>query len=168
MCNITANQIKEDGQAVANAVLAIAKIEAPINPELAANLTTAANGLIAVTSTWTQGSSVAIFNDAATVLEVALGAIPETAAIAPLIPIAVAAIDLLIANIGNPSPAITPDAVKVTMFRVEQHAAINPNPYRGKAVIPHSHWRSMKDDFISAWDKTADEHPELASAKLAA
>ena len=149
-CTVTAAQISSDGQTVANALLAIAKLEAVADPSLAANLTSAANALIAATANWTSGSGLAIFNDAAQVAEAALAAIPQTAIIAPLIPIAVAALDILIADISSGSVGLS----------------ANVNPYRGKAQIHHRFLRSPEGDFKAAWNTVVNAHPDLAPAEI--
>jgi hypothetical protein len=156
-CVPAATQIAADGAVVAQAMLNVAAIEAVTNPQLAQNLTTAANALKAATANWTTGSSLAIVNDAAQVAEVALSAIPETAAIAPLIPIAMAALDIIITEAGGPSPAPSVSANVV---------APSINPYRGKYKISHMPLRSPKGDFESAWNGEAKKHSALASAIL--
>jgi hypothetical protein len=152
-CTVSVAQIKADGAAVAQAVSSIAAIEQATDPALAAKLTDAANALLAITNNWTTGSSVALFNDAANAVEVVLALVPQTAAIAPLIPIAVAAIDILIANI-NPAQA---SLVK---------AKASYNPYRGKVVINHRFGRSVEGDFKATWNGVVKLYPALSSAKL--
>ena len=73
MCTSTVNEIKADGVVVSNALLALARFEAPLNATAAADLTTAANALLAITNGWSTGSPVAILNDAASAVEVILG-----------------------------------------------------------------------------------------------
>ncbi|MGB9407791.1 MAG: hypothetical protein WCA89_09650 [Terracidiphilus sp.] len=137
-CAITAAQMAADGQAVANAVLAIAKITT--DPTLAANLITAANGLVSATANWQTGSPTAIINDAAGIVEVALAAIPQTAIFAPLVPIAVAALDIILAN-TQAAPAA---ALRATA----------PNPYHGYK-ISHRFGRTPVGDFKASWNTAA-------------
>jgi hypothetical protein len=148
-CTVSAAQIQADGKALHEALLSVANIYTLTSPTAAANLVTAANALLAVTQNWQTGSSIAIFNDAANAVEVILAAIPQTAAIAPLIPIAVAALDILLANV-NPKAS---NAVAL-------HAMASPkgNPYRGKATIKHRMGRSIEGDFKAAWNKAAAEN----------
>lgn len=141
-CTISASQVTADGQAVAAACQSIAAQLAVTDPELAANLTKAANGLLAATQNWQSGSPIAIFNDAAAAVEAALAAIPVTSAYAALVAIAVAAVDVLIANI-NPASA------KMTV------AQSNTNPYlqgEHRAVIKHRFGRSVAGDLKAAFN----------------
>lgn len=158
MCTISASEIKADGQAIAAALEDIAVLEQPIDPTLAANITTAANALLTVTSNWTDGSSEALFNDAASAVEAVLAAIPETAAYAPFVAIAVAALDILIANIGTPAAPVTTASVRATMDRID---ALPPNPWRGKATIVHHHNHSLLQDFVESWNEEVDKQPTL-------
>jgi hypothetical protein len=176
MCTITASEIQADGMAVSNALLAVAKIEAAISPTLAANLTTAAQALLAVTSTWTSTSAITLFNDAATAAEIALAAIPETAAIAPLIPIAIAALDILMAQLptspaaGKVAAKLGPKEYKAMNDRIAAYAFTHPNPYRlsvpTSILIHHAFMRSPRDDFRAAWNSVAKAHPDLAGARI--
>jgi hypothetical protein len=147
-CAVTAAEIQADGAAVGKAMLSVAEIEESTNPALAQNLTLAANSLIAATANWQTGSSTAIINNALNVAEVALAAIPQTAAIAPLIPIAEAALDILVANIN-------PNAVSTTHLTARYSLP----------SIHHRLGRSPKGDFISAWNGVVNAHPKLASAR---
>jgi hypothetical protein len=155
-CGVTPAQIQADGKALDEALLSIANVYTLTNPTAAANLVAAANALLAITQNWQTGSSIALFNDAANVVEVALAAIPQTAVFAPLVPIAVAALDILVANV-NPTGSSA----------VTLHTMASPqgNPYRGKATIHHRIGRSLEGDFKAAWNKTVEEN-KLAMATL--
>jgi hypothetical protein len=165
MCSISDAQIKADGQTIGTALIDIADILAATNPTLAADLTTAAQGLETVTANWTSGSSKALFDDAALAVETVLADIPQTAAFAPFVAIAVAALDILIANIGTPAAPITPTTVSATMDRI---AALPPNPWRGQAKIVHHHMHSLHSDFLSAWNDEVNKAPKLGITKLVA
>lgn len=147
-CVVTASEIQADGAAVGKAMLSIAAIEVATDPTLAQNLTLAANSLIAATANWQTGSPIAAINTALNVAEVALAAIPQTEMIAPLIPIAEAAIDILVANIN-------PNAVSTTHLTARYSLP----------SIHHRLGRSPKGDFISAWNGVVNAHPKLASAR---
>jgi hypothetical protein len=150
-CTTTAAQMAADGKAAGEAALQVALLIE--DPAKAADVTMAANGLISATSNWQSGSTTAYINDAAGVLEIALAAIPQTAIIAPLIPLAVALLDTIIANTTQAASA---GAMK----------ALAPNPYRSKAAIHHRFLRSQEGDFKAAWNAVVSAHPELAKAKL--
>lgn len=143
-CTISASQVKADGQAIAQACNSIAAQIAPVNPTLAARLTAASTALLAVTDNWTTGSAVADFNNAANAVEAILAAIPVTAPYATLVAIAVAAVDVLIANLN-------PNTVNVRL---------DGNPYIGKAHIKHRLGRSPEGDLKAAWND------EVISKKL--
>ena len=151
-CVQTDAQIAADGNAIAQACLSIAAIEQTENPALAANLTTAAKSLEALTANWQTGNSTAILASAAAALQIILAAIPQTALIAPLVPIAFAAIEVLLANIG----------AKVGGVNVK---AIAPGWYTG-AQIPHRLGRDASGDFKAAWNSTAKANPALAKAAI--
>src|ERR1035437_870608 len=138
-CTITAAEMAADGQAVGNAVLALANVTT--DPVLAARLVQAGNGMISATANWQAGSSTAYINDAAGIVEVVLSQIPQTAIYAPLVPFAVAALDIILANTTASSSLAT---VK----------AAGPNPYHG-GKISHRFGRSPSGDFKSAWNAKA-------------
>ncbi len=155
-CSTTASQVQADGQVLYNTIIQLAAVEEPMNPALAGNLTTAAQDLLAVTSVWQTGSAVATFNDAANAVEAALAAIPQTAAVAPFIPIIVGGIDLLIANI--PGSTATPSA---STSLTSLHVAANLNVYRieSQVLVHHRAFRSPEGDFRAAWNAVVKEHP---------
>lgn len=150
-CSVSASQISLDGQALANALISIADIEATTDPSLATQLTNAANALLQVTKNWQSGSSVADLNDAANAAEAVLALVPATAAIAPLIPIAVAALDVILSDVQSNSNTA---AVRVSK-----------NPYSGYH-IHHVIMRSPEGDFKAAWNGVVKKHTELAGALI--
>lgn len=160
-CTPVATQIAADGKVVGQAMLNMAAIIQVTNPTSAATLTTAANALEAATANWTTGSSLALVNDAAQVAEVALASIPQTTAVAPLVAVAVAALDIIIAEAGG-TGATTPAIVHAS--RPVMVAAVNP--YRGKYKIKHVPFRSPEGDFKAAWNSVANAHPSLSVAAL--
>lgn len=169
MCHITAAEIKTDGAAVAAAINNVASIVATTNPTLGGQLSSAANGLLAVTNNWTTGSPVADFNDAASAVEAALALIPQTSALVPFVEIAVTALDILIANIGT-SPAAGQPAQEITLKTVKETQAaiakLPPNPYRGRIDIERHSWQTPRTAFKTAWNKQVDVAPQLGVAKI--
>lgn len=143
-------QVQQDGAAISTAILSIAAQEQPINPTVAAQLVMAANGLRTATANFTTGSAVADINAAANVAEVVLQAIPQTAAFAPLVPIAIAALDLLIENAG----AGATSTLNAHVAHVSGTAATGA--YRA-AVIPHRTLRSREGDIKAAWNTKATQ-----------
>jgi hypothetical protein len=170
MCTINANEIKTDGAAVAQAVNNIATVLASEGQtQLAGQLSSAANALLAVTNNWTTGSAVADFNDAAQAVEAVLALIPTTSALIPFIEIAVTALDILIANIGTspaagqPPTPITLESVKAMQAKI---ATFPANPYRGKVAIERHHFQSPRSAIKDTWNKAVDTHPAVGIAKL--
>ena len=170
MCHITANEIKTDGAAVAQAIQNIATVLASEgNTALAAQLSAAANALLAVTNNWTTGTPVQDFNDAAQAVEAVLALIPQTSALVPFVEIAVTALDILIANIGTspasgqPAGAITPASVKEMQARI---ATFPPNAYRGRVTIERHRFESPRSAFRQAWNTEVDKNPTAGIAKI--
>lgn len=145
-------QIAADGKALGIALNAVANLTA--NPNTAASLHTAANDIVAATANWQTGSSTAIINSIAQATEVVLGSIPTTEFIAPLVAIAVAALDSLIANVPPP-PA-----------QVSAGRSYAMNPYRGKAHIHHMLLRSPEGDLKAAWNGEVKKNPSLHAVPL--
>jgi hypothetical protein len=170
MCTVTASQIKSDGAAVSSALNNIATVLNTTDPALGAKLSAAAGALLAITNAWTTGSSVAVFNDAASAVEVVLAMIPQTSALVPFAEIAVTALDILIANVGGspaagqPAAAITVESVKTMQAKI---ATFPANVYRGKREIKREHFQSPRDAFKNEWNKEVDAAPAAGIAKIA-
>jgi len=167
MCKITDTQIQQDGASVASAIQNIAAVlAADGDTTLAAQLSAAANALLAVTSNWGSGSVLADFNTAAQAVEAVLALIPTTSVLVPFIEIAIAALDILIANIGGSSTSseITIESVKEMQAKI---ALLPPNPYRGKVTIERKHFQSPRTAFKNAWNAEVDKEPTLGIVKLA-
>lgn len=155
-CTINPAVVAADGNAIANALFSIANIEAASNPGLAGQLNSAGQGIQTATANWQTGTTTAMINDAAQVVDVVLAAIPATEAIAPLLPIAVAALDLLLGQVQAASPAPTPPANAALSARAKM---VNPyRPAKVSDVVRHMPLRSPEGDFKSAWNGTAKKH----------
>ena len=158
-CTVTPAQVAADGEAINTALIAIGVVY----PAAAVKLDAAGAAIVAATQNWTTGSTTALINDAAQAAEAVLAAIPQTATVALLIPIAIAAIDILINS-------IPPPPVSVSNAHIPFNAA-HQNPYKlsladQKKLITHQMLRSPAGDFKAAWNKVVAEHPELAGARL--
>ena len=166
MCKINAAQIKADGQAVGTAVLDIAGLLQTTDPSLAAQLTSAANGLIQVTANWQEGSAVAILQDAEQAVIVVLNLIPITSPFAPFVAIAFSALNLLIAN-SQTQPQQTGDALHDAHLLLTVAKTLNTDsPWFGKVQIKHHFLNSPAKDFTSAWNGAVDANPAAGLAKL--
>lgn len=153
-------QVRADGAAIAQAITSIAALETQQgNTALAQNLTLAANSLVAATQNFSSGSATKIITTAATALEIALAAIPATAAYAPLLPIAVAAIDALLANIGAAPVSLTSAKVGLTGA-----TAVRLGPLKNFQV-KHRFGRSRATDFKDAWNNAVKSY-NLANSLL--
>lgn len=168
MCKITAAQIQADGQTVGDAILQIANAVKAEDPTLAGELTTAADGLIAATANWQEGSATAILEDAENAVVVALNLIPLTSPYAPLIAIAFAALNLLIANTQTQAQQAAATSSEQKISIVAHAAASNPtgSQWFGKADVKHQFLRPLRKDFESAWNGAVESHPELGCKKI--
>jgi hypothetical protein len=168
MCKITAAQIQADGQAVGNAILQIANLPlVKADPTLSEELTAAANGIIAATANWTEGSPTAILEDAENAVVVALNLIPLTAPYASLVAIAFAGLNLLIANTTTqPAQAAASGSIEKAMI-VLHAAKANPtgSQWYGKADIPVHH-NNLRKGFEDAWNGAVAEHPDLGAQPI--
>ena len=167
MCKVTPSAIAADGQAVAAALKSIAAIEQPTNPTLAANLITAADALVTATANWQTGSPTADIQTAATAIEALLNAIPETAPYAAFVAIAVAALDIILANIGT--QAVQTGNVVVDGLKVaDAMEKLPPNHWRGEYKLSgfREHFESPRSAFVRAWNKQSDKQPQFNMAKL--
>lgn len=149
-CGTSVPALVADANAVATAVVSIAKVESASNPALAAKLTTAAQTLVAATTGWTSGSPTADITDGATAVEAILGAIPQTATVAPLVAIAVIATDTILSRLSS-STTVTASSAR--------------NPYRAAnpgTIIKHRIFRSPEGDFKAAWNAACLANPALS------
>ncbi|MGA8727376.1 MAG: hypothetical protein WB608_01390 [Terracidiphilus sp.] len=155
MCKLSTAQIQADGEAVGTALDNLATALKAVDPTVAADLTTAGNALITATANWTEGSGVAILEDAENAAIVVLNAIPLTSAYAPLVAIAFTAINLLIAN-SQTQASQTGNAVADAHILLSKAQTLNTDsPWFGKAQIKHHFMRPPRKDFESAWNTAA-------------
>ena len=146
-CTVTAQQIQEEGATVGNMLISMANVVQ--DPASAAKLQKIGQGLIAATANFQLGSPTAIINDSINAAEVVLASIPKTQAIALLLPIAEAAIDILIANLnkttGKMGPVtlaqstVTMASVHHRLFRSpagDMKAAYNDTVTKNKIAVP--------------------------------
>jgi len=138
------DEIVQDGAAVGNAVLQIAQNPsfAAAYPAEAAKMVTGATALLALANNWNTGDSTAEIMAVVSALQVILAAIPATSnnPWVQLIPIAVAAIAILVAAIQNTSPAVTTKRTTAEITRAYT-----------SGVIKHRLGRSLAGDFNAAW-----------------
>jgi len=149
-CTPTDEQIRADANAVAIACQSIAALIQKTDPALADKLSMAATALVGAVANWKTGNLTDDINTAANVIEVTLAAIPLTAPYAGLVAIAVAALQVLLANIPNN---------KVQALAIPVNAA---NPYLERAKINHRLGRSLEGDFRAAWNAEAAKVPGAA------
>ena len=155
MCKLSSAQIQADGKVVGTALDNLAIAIQAADPTLAANLTTAGNDLIAATANWQEGSATAILDDAEQAAIVVLNAIPLTSVYAPLVAIAFAALNLLIAN-SQTQTQQTGNAMKDAHMLLTKEQTLNTSsPWFGKAEIKHHFLNPPRKDFESAWNAAA-------------
>lgn len=148
-CTISQAQLIADGNALSAALTSTAKVMAATDPATAQKLLLAANALSQVTANWNGTSSIDKLNAIASGAEVVLAAIPQTAIVTPFLPIAIAALDVVLAN-TQPAAA----SARVTLSSAE---AQNLAGYRLAAehAIRHRLLRSPAGDFKAAWNGQA-------------
>ena len=164
MCKISPASIAADGQAVAKAVASISVAVEATNPNLSTDLNTASAALVAATANWQTGTPVADINTAAAAIEAILASIPQTALYATFVAIAVAALDILIGNLGTQSTQTA--NVVGNALALQAHVETLPeNPYRGLVTIRPSVF-GIKHAVVSKWNKQVEAQPELNFVKL--
>ena len=155
-CTVTAQQIQEEGATVGNMLISMANVVQ--DPASAAKLQKIGQGLIAATANFQLGSPTAIINDSINAAEVVLASIPKTQAIALLLPIAEAAIDILIANLNKTTGKMGPVTRQIQQAYQEQ---------LGKEVAPSTVYRLLDRH---GWRKVVPRprHPKADIAAQAA
>ena len=166
MCKVSSASIAADGQAVSAALLSISTALATTNPTVAADLSTAAKTLVAATSGWKTGDPVDDINTAATAIESILAVIPATAPYATFVAIAVAALDILIANLGTQSTQTPTNTVANALQVRTAVRALPDNPFRGLVQIHRHVGQSYRGALVDTWNEQVDAQPELAFPKL--
>ena len=164
MCKAIEAQIPADGAAIAKAVSAIAALEQSSNPELATELNAAAGVLVVATANWKTDTPTDDINTAATALQAILAAIPLTAPYATFVGIAVAALDILIANLATQGQQTTSTIANARLV-LAYIDAMPENPYRGMVHIKSS-WLGPRRALHNAWNNQVDLQPELGIKKL--
>jgi hypothetical protein len=155
MCKISATQIQADGAAVGQALENLAAAIQATDPAIAADLKAAGVALIAATANWTEGSATAILEDAEQAVIVALNVIPLTSPFAPLVAIAFAAVNILIANTQTQAQQ-TGNMVTDAHMLLEKAKTLNTtSQWFGKAVIKHHPFNPPRKDFESAFNAAA-------------
>jgi hypothetical protein len=162
MCEATETAIAADGQALATAINAIAA-QPNVDPAIAADLKAAATALVAATASWKTGTVLTDVNTAATAIEAILAVIPITAPYATFVAIAVAALDILIGNLGTQTTqgASYIGNARAVLAYVDTLPA---NHWRGIAVIQHG--GNLRQGFIDTWNAAAVQQPQFNFPKL--
>jgi hypothetical protein len=155
MCKVSSAVIAADGQAVATACRAIAAALEATDPSAATALNAAATVLVAATANWQTGTPVTDINTAAAAIEAILAAIPLTAPYASFVAIAVAALDILLANLGTQATQGTSSFAnaRAVLAHVD---TLPPNHWRGVAEISHD--GNLRKGFEGTWNKAAAEY----------
>lgn len=149
-CTYSTAQVQADANAVATACHQIANVLMASDPSLADKINMAATALSSAAANWNVGTVTDAINTAANMVEIALAAIPITAPYAALVGIAVAALDVLLANLPQ-------NAVKAMALPQER-----ANPYRNRVKIQHRILRGPAADLRAAWNAEVRNHPGFA------
>ena len=158
MCKVVASVVAADGKAIDAALISIANVEQPINPTVAADLLAAGTALVTATANWQTGSAVNDINTAAAAIEAILNVIPATAPYAVFVAIAVAALDILMANLGAQS-ALTGNYIKDARMVAKAIDNLPPNHWRGQAKIQHN--GDLRKGFENTWNAEVDARPDI-------
>jgi hypothetical protein len=153
MCKVNSEMIVADGAAVGQALENVAEALQTTDPTVAADLKSAGEAVVAATANWQDGDDLTLIEDAEQAAIAVLDVIPVTSPFAPLIGIAFAALNLLIANAQTQS-AQTGNAVADAHTLLTKAKSINADsPWQGKGHIPHDIFRSVRSNFEHAWNK---------------
>jgi hypothetical protein len=155
MCKVNASMIVADGAAVGQALENLAEAIQPTDPTTASALTKAGQAVIAATTNWQEGSALTDVEDAEQAAIAVLDAIPVTSPFAPLVGIAFAALNLLIANAQTQTTQTGNAPVDAKALLVKADSLNTGSPWTGKAKIKHHIFNSPRKDFESAWAEAA-------------
>jgi hypothetical protein len=165
MCKVTASAIQQDAAALAKAVNSIATALVTTDPTLSKELSAAAATLVTATANWTTGSAIADINDAAQAIEALLGAIPLTAPDAVFVGIAVAALDILIANLST-QPVQTTNTIANARAVLAHVDTLPTNHWRGTAQIHRHIFEGPRAAFVGTWNDQVNKQPLPGFSKL--
>jgi hypothetical protein len=155
MCKITASMIVADGAAVGLALENLATAIQPTDPTVAADLTSAGKAVIAATSNWQEGDVLTDVEDAEQAAIAVLNVIPLTSPYAPLVAIAFAALNLLIANAQTQTTQVGDSLTDAKALLAKASTLNTDSAWAGKAKIKHDIFRAPRKDFESAWNNAA-------------
>lgn len=152
-CTVTAEQVQRDGAVVGNMLISMAAVVQ--DAAKSAELVKWGQNIITATANFQTGSPVAYINDAINAATAILSSIPQTQAIALLLPFIEAAIDLLLDRINTVNKVTTVAAMA---------ARVKPSTVK-LAVIHHRMLRSESGDMRAAWNATVKAN-KLAVATI--
>jgi hypothetical protein len=166
-CPSVASQIQTDGAAIAQMADNIAAQIQAADPTLAAQLETDAATLLQATANFQTGSATTDINSIAGVIEALLAnsfisaVCKPCAIVAPLLPILVAGLDVLISDVSGTATVTPAVAARVTSPQAQTNLAA----LKGYKV-PHHFGSSQKMDIVRAWNQTAMTYPGLSAAVI--
>ena len=153
MCKVNAAMIVADGAAVGQALENLAEVMP--DPTVAADLTAAGKAVIAATANWQTGDTLTEIEDAEQAAIAVLNVIPVTSTFAPLVAIAFAALNLLIAN-AQTQTTQTGNAVADAHTLLTKAKTLNADsPWQGKGKISHNPLHSLRQNFENSWNSAA-------------
>lgn len=155
MCKISAAMIVADGAAVGLALENLAEVLQTTDPTVAADLTAAGKAVISATANWQTGDTLTEVEDAEQAAIAVLNVIPVTSSFAPLVAIAFAALNLLIANAQTQASQTGTALVDAKALLVKAESLNTTSPWAGKAKIKHDIFRAPRKDFEAAWNSAA-------------
>jgi hypothetical protein len=157
-CVISEAELKSDALTLAGALTSLATAIQGADPTIAADLTKAATGLTDAADAPSTGIAWEdALNAAAAGAEGILALIPATALFAPLIAIAVTALEAILGNTTTTASASSKLKAERLSLTPEQATNLVFYIHAGNAIVRHHAFHSPKRDFKDAWNPQAKD-----------
>lgn len=157
-CTISSNQLRNDAAALASALTSLSAAMSSSDATTSARLELAAESLTAAVNHWDSSTSIGVLNTAAAGAETLLAGISSTSKYATLVAIAVAALDVILANTSTTQTrAVHLSSAESDHLLIARLSA--------KKLVAHQLGRSPEGDFKTAWNRAIDAE-NLPLAKL--
>lgn len=155
MCKLTDAVVVADGQAVGTALENLGAAVQATDASLATSLTAAGQAIISATANWKTGDTLTDIETAEQAAIVVLNAIPLTSAWAPLVAIAFAALNLLIANSQTQSTQTDSVVGNAKRMLAKEETLNADSHWHGQAKLNHDPFIDVRKNFENTWNKAA-------------
>lgn len=157
-CTVSAAQIEANINLISQQAASI--LSQIGDTAIAADITAGVEKLKEAEAAWKGGGAVQDIISALNILEIAVGAVPLTAAYSPLVDVIVAGIEFILTNFVTTKAAPT-GAVRAMALPGQY------NPHKGRLVVKPHMMQSPSGAYKALWDKTyAATLPALGASKL--